>query len=70
MGLFARGGGQGQRTAASATGGGDHKWDWPVVSALASVLESLNPELPWDTSAPQADEYTSRCVSVAGLNHA
>lgn len=70
MGLFARGGG-GQGTAASSTGGGGgHKWDWPVVSALASVLESLNPELPWDTSAPQADEYTSRCVSVAGLNRA
>lgn len=35
-------------------------YDWPLVRLLANLLESLNPTLPFDTSAPTADEYTSR----------
>lgn len=38
------------------------RWDWPVVAALASLLESLNPEMPFDASPPSRDEYLSRCV--------
>lgn len=36
------------------------QWDWPVVTALASLLESLNPEMPFDASPPSQDEYLSR----------
>ena len=33
---------------------------FPVVHLLASLLESLNPELPFDASDPKGDEYLSR----------
>lgn len=39
-------------------------WEWPLVRELASLLESLNPEMPFDVSPPQRDEYLSRCVSA------
>jgi hypothetical protein len=51
--------------SSSGGGGGGGGWHWPVVSALASLLQSLNPEMPFDTSQPERDEYLSRCVSDA-----
>lgn len=33
---------------------------FPAVRLLASLLESLNPELPFDASDPKGDEYLSR----------
>lgn len=58
MGLLAR------RTTAAAASTSSSGWDWPVLSALGSLLESLNPEMPFDASQPEVDEYLSRCVCL------
>ncbi len=42
---------------------------FPLVQLLANLLESLNPTLPFDSSPPKGDEYTSRWFT-SPLQHA